>query len=348
MTRDLPSLRRMLAVLALLGFASCGPVPDTRTRDTDLLPPQVQSVTSLGPTEVAISFDEDAGLCTGKTRITPDLAVSEVTGPSKTVILRGEQQAPGRLYSMEAEAQDAHGNSSSFVAQFYGYNDRVPRLLINEFTPRGSGNHPDLVELKALSAGNMGGVVLYLGSAGSFDAKLVFPPFEVTEGSFLVVHTRPSGDPGETDETTDKAASKGFDASDTAFDFWLRDGRGLGGNNGVVCLFDRPGGTCLDGVLYSNRTSQSDEQYGGFGSDAMRSRAEELVTCGAWKPAGARITPEDGVNPEGSTGTRSLCRSSGSVDTDRPEDWHIVPTRGATFGAVNSDEVYKPVAETSP
>jgi hypothetical protein len=188
----------------------------------------------------------------------------------------------------------------------------------------------------------MGGVVLYLGSPGSYDARLVFPPFEVEAGSFLVVHLKPSGDPAEVDETGDTAASKGFDAADTAFDFWLRDGRGLGGNNGVLSFCDRPGGTCLDGLLYSNRTLQSDEQYGGFGSDEMRSRAEELVKCGAWKAAGARVTPEDGITPEGSTGTRSLCRSSTSVDSDRPEDWHIVPTRNATFGAENSDKVYAP------
>jgi hypothetical protein len=54
------------------------------------------------------------------------------------------------------------------------------------------------------------------------------------------------------------------------------------------------------------------------------------------------VTPEDGVNPEGSTGTRSLCRSSASMDNDRPEDWHVVPTRAATFGTDNSDEVFQP------
>jgi hypothetical protein len=302
----------------------------------------VQAVQALGPGEISISFDEDAGLCADKTRITPPLAVTDVTGPSKNVILRGEKQAPGRMYSLEAEAQDAHGNSASFVAQFYGYNARVPRLLINEFTPRGSGNHPDLVELKAMTAGNMGGVVLCLGSPGSYDARLVFPPFEVEAGSFIVVHLKPSGDPAEVDETVDTAASKGFDASEAAFDFWLKDGRGLGGNNGVLALCDRPGGPCMDGVLYSNRTSQSDEQYGGFGSDEMRARADELVKCGAWKTAGARVTPEDAVSPEGSTGTRSICRSSASTDTDGPEDWHIVPTRKATFGAENSNEVYVP------
>ena len=331
-----------LSALAVFLAASCGPLPDSRPPAADLLPPQVQSVQATGPREISISFDEDAGLRAEKTRITPPLAVTDVTGPSKNVLLRGEQQSPGRMYSLEAEAEDAQGNSASFVAQFYGYNARVPRLLINEFTPRGSGNHPDLVELKAMTAGNMGGVVLYLGTPGSHDARIVFPPFEVNTGSFVVVHLKPSGDPAEVDETSDPASSRGFDASDTAYDFWLRDSPGLGGNNGVLTLCDRPGGACMDGVLYSNRTSQSDEQYGGFGSDEMRARAEELVQCRAWKTAGARVTPEEAISPEGSTGTRSICRSSASADTDSPEDWHVVPTRKATFGSENSDEVYVP------
>ena len=167
-------------------------------------------------------------------------------------------------------------------------------------------------------------------------------PFEVKAGSFVVVHLKPAGDPGEVDETTDTAASTGFDTSPAAFDFWMRDGKGLGGNNGAVSVFDRPGGTCLDAVIYSTRTAESDELYGGFGSEEMRARAEELAACGAWVPAGPRITPEDAVNPEGSTGTRSLCRSSASGDTGQAKDWHIVPTRRATFGADNSDEVYVP------
>lgn len=335
-------MRRTWGFLVMLMTASCGPLPDSRSRDVDLLPPQVQSVQACGPGEISISFDEDAGLCAEKTRITPPLAIKDVTGPSKNVILRSQEQAPGLLYTLEGEAQDAHGNSASFAAQFSGFNARVPRLLINEFTPRGSGNHPDLVELKALTSGNMGGIVFMAGTPGSHDARMVFPPFEVVAGSFIVIHLKPSGDVEEVDEMRDTTASKGFDASQAAFDFWLRDGRGIGGNNGVLTLYDRPGGACLDGILYSNRTVQSDERYAGFGTEEMRTRAEELVGIGAWKPAGDRVTPEDGVSPEGSTGTRSLCRSGSSNDSDRPDDWHIVPTRAASFGDDNSDEVYAP------
>ncbi len=110
----------------------------------------------------------------------------------------------------------------------------------------------------------------------------------------------------------------------------------------MLTVYDSPGGTLLDGVLYSNRTSESDELYAGFGTADVLARAQELARDGGWKTAGERPAPEDAVSPEGSTGTRSICRSSGGADTDGAADWHIVPTRGSTFGAVNSDEVYVP------
>ena len=319
---------------------SCGPVADPRSTAVDLSPPQLQSIRTVGPQEISIEFDEDADLRAGKTRITPDLAIAGTTVSGKTVEIRGESQSPGRLYTLEAEAQDARGNSASFIAQFYGWNDRVPRALINEFTPRGSGSHPDLVELKVLTDGDMGGMALYLGTPGSFDARLVFPAFAVAAGNFIIVHLKPTGSTEEVDETRDRSVSRGFDASDSAFDFWLPEGTGISGTNGVLSLYDRPGGRCLDAVLYSNRTSQSDERYRGFGSEEMESRAEEIVSAKGWKAAGARITPEDAVSPEGSTGTRSLCRSAASADTDQAADWHLVPTRKATFGSENSDEAY--------
>ena len=150
-----------------------------------------------------------------------------------------------------------------------------------------------------------------------------------------------------------------------AYDFWIPEGAGISGNNGVISCYDRPGGQILDGVPYSNRNSDSDEQYGGFGTRDSWERAQELVADGGWLIAGERVRPEDAVNPEGSTGTRSICRSAGAageagsgdtgsgdpdtvgtdtaaVDTDTAADWHVVPTRGFTFGEENSDEIYVP------
>jgi hypothetical protein len=327
-----------VVAVALSAAAGCGPVPDTRSAESDLHPPLVQDVCAVGPREIRLQFDEEASLVPGTTSVTPALAVEEASGASREVRVRGETQTPGRLYTLQAEARDSRGNSASFIADFYGWNGRVPRVLINEFTPRGSGNHPDAVELKTLTAGNLGGVVLYQGTPGSFDNKIVLPAIEVCRGAFIIVHFKPSGDPSEVNESVDVAASRGSDSSDSAWDLWVPGGKGLAGNNGVLSLYERPGGKCLDGVLYSNRTSQSDEQYGGFGTEEMRVRAEDLVQAGGWKAAGPRVTPEDALSPEGSTGTRSICRSSSSVDTDCPGDWHVVPSRKATFGADNCDE----------
>ena len=333
----------VLAGTITVAMAGCGPFSDSRNADVDLLPPQLQSVRSEGPAEVSVTFDEEASLCQDA-RVSPPLALSADADPndSRRVTLRGERQVPGQRYVLEAEARDLRGNTASFAAEFYGYNGRVPRLLINEITPRGSDSHPDTVEIKALTGGNLGGAVLFFGSPQSHDARLVFPPLEVKAGGFIVVHLKPAGDPAEVDESTDPAASGGKDASSTAWDLWMKDSQGLPGSNGALSLCDRVGGACLDAVLWSNRTSQSDEAYGGFGSEQMRARAEELAQAGAWPATGTRISPEDAVNPEGSTATRSLCRSSASADTNTAADWHIVPTRKASPGADNTDEVYAP------
>ncbi len=334
---------RTLAVfLCAAVLCGCGPVVDPRTRDVDLRPPLIQAVAARGPEEVCIEFDEEAALAPERISISPPLGVTGVTGPAKQVVISGQTQRPGQRYTLEAEARDARGNSASFMAEFYGYNGRVPHLLINELTPRGSGSHPDLVELKALSAGDMGGVVFLHGTPSASAARFVFPSFPVTAGSFIIVHCRPAGDPAEINETGSLSESGGLDASESARDFWIPEGRGLAGNNGIVALYDRPGGRCIDAVLYSNRTSQSDSRYRGFGSAEMLAQAEELLRDGGWKAAGSRILPEDGVSPEGSTATRSLCRSPASADTDTADDWHIVPSRKASFGAENSAEVYVP------
>jgi hypothetical protein len=109
----------------------------------------------------------------------------------------------------------------------------------------------------------------------------------------------------------------------------------------VLAIYTKPGGIVIDAVLYSNRTSQSDQRYLGFGTRDVMEWALELSDDGGWKIEYERIRPEDGINPEGSTGTRSICRAP-DTDTDTRHDWYIVPTRQASFGGENSQEVYAP------
>ncbi len=342
MTPTRVSHRWSVLVLLVVLYA-CGPIQDVRLLpDVDLAPPTLTGLRAIGRQQVELSFDEPAFLVQDSVQIEPSLEIEELSSLDSQVVVTVAEQSPGRQYALEAVAKDARGNSMSFKATFCGYNPDVPAVLINEFTTRGSARHPDIVELAVLSDGNMGGVVLYEGTAANWTERLLFPPFWVQEGEFIVVHFKPQVIPEEHDETEFQDASGGLDAVDSAYDFWVPDGQGISANNGALSLYDLPNGRLLDGVLYSNRTSASDSRYRGFGRRGVLECAEDLVQEQGWAIAGELVRPEDGVNPDGSTATRSVCRDSASTDTDSRDDWHIVPTRQATFGQVNSDEVHIP------
>jgi hypothetical protein len=331
----------LLAALSLC--TCCGPITDIRERfDPDLTPPGLFGVRTLSEEQVELAFDEAPSCRIEDIEIDPYLNVVSMWSEDRLLLVQVAAQTPGSPYQIEATVEDEAGNGNHFLALFYGFNGNFPGLLINEFTTRGTGNHPDAVEIKVIGGGNMGGLVLYEGTPANYDDRLIFPAFEVAAGDFLIVHFKPQVIPEEIDETDAKDLSGGLDANDQAYDFWMLEGAGISGNNGVISLYARPGGEILDGVLYSNRSSGSDERYGGFGTLDSLERAKELVADGGWIISGDRVRPEDAVSPEGSTGTRSICRGSASEDSDTAADWHIVPTRCFTFGEENSDEVYVP------
>ena len=236
--------------------------------------------------------------------------------------------------------EDKTGNQTRFITQFHGHNPRVPDVVINEFITQGSSSHPDIVELLVLEDGNLSGMCVVEGTKSIWSDRLTLPSVDIAAGDFVLVHFKPEGIPEEQNETTDWGSSGGKDASPAAWDYWVLGGNGLSGNNGVLTVYDKPEGRLLDGVLYSNRTSTSDEKYRGFGSKEMMQKADELCAEDGWSPRGELVAPEDGIDPEESTSTRSICRSSSGSDTNSAADWHIVPTRGATFGEENSNEIY--------
>ena len=165
---------------------------------------------------------------------------------------------------------------------------------------------------------------------------------DVVAGDYVVVHFRPQGIPEEINETTDRAASGGRNASPDAWDYWVSGGTGLSTNNGVLSLVENPLGGYIDAVIYSNRTSESDTRYRGFGSRKMLARADAVVEAGQWVAAGRAVVPEDAIPSGASTATRSMSRRSDGRDTNSAADWHITPTRGSTPGSVNTDEVHAP------
>ncbi len=323
-------------------FASCGKIPDYRTLvERDIRPPQLLGCEAESPSAVTLFFDEKASLIQERILVSPELGFNEATGSGNSVSLSfTEQQVPGKQYIVEGSVRDENGNTLNFLIPFYGYNPDIPGIVINEFTPRGSGTHPDSIELFCRTEGSVAGLCLYAGTKNLYAAMFIFPDLRVKAGDYIVLHCNPQGIAQEKNETISKMESGGYDASPEAWDFWLAEGTGLSSNNGAIGLYTNPSGKLLDCVLYSNRTSTSDDRYRGFGSADMLHQAEELANAGAWRCAEDAVRPEDAVNPDGTTGTRTLCRNSTSEDTNGKEDWHIVPTRGFSYGRSNSDERY--------
>jgi len=322
----------------------CLPIEDNRLfPGEDMHPPLLIGAAAVSGESLKVCFNEPPTADAEDFTVTPFIPVSKAVSEEDALLLELDgSQIPGEEYILEGKVKDKHGNSLKFILTFYGFNPTIPGIVINEFTTQGSSTHPDVVELAVLSAGNMAGLCLYEGTYTDWDDKMLFPSLPVVPGDFILVHFKPQGIPEEVNETEDPSASGGLDASPDAYDFWVAGGGGLSGNNGVLSLYSSPGSEIIDGVLYSNRTSASDETYRGFGSLTVLRRADELVEAGAWLIEGEEAAPEDGINPDDSTATRSMCRSSTSDDADRNSDWHIVPTSTSTFGGINSDEVYSP------
>ena len=345
-------MRTLTMAVALLICLGCEPVGHALEEEVDLLPPVFQGIAATGPNTVAVHFDEPVTVAADAVRIEPPLTVREVgagsgagagagdsDGEPVVVVVTTEQPfAAGKRYTLHTTAHDERGNSTTFVAGFWGFNPRPPALVINEFTPQGNKRRRDAIELYVTAGGNLGGVTLYDGVAGDYRDHVVLPVVEVAAGDFIVIHATTDG-LGE-DEVDGPDSSGHAQAVAGAWDFWLAEGGGLSGNNGVITVYAAPDGALIDGVIYSNRTSESDDRYRGFGSKATMARADTLAELGGWQYAGELIAPEDAISSAATTSTRSLNRDSSATDTDHAADWHTVPTRGATFGAANSDAVH--------
>jgi hypothetical protein len=336
-----------LFTLALaLALAGCGQVEDPRSLFApDLAPPTILSASTIDSRSFAVVFDEEAFVKPSSLSLGPGLTLAGLEPRGNAAILRfAADQSPGKEYRVEGVAVDASGNSLGFSLSFLGHNPRLAGMLVNEFRTDSAKGKGDLVEFLATSDGNAAGAVFCPGTQDSADFLYVFPPIELRKGEYLVLHLKPSADPGACDDSTSPRGFRGAETSDEAWDLWCAQDQGLSKNNGCLALYSSRNGKAVDAVFYTNRSSSSDEAYGGFGSKALRRAVEEFVAEGQWRTAGSLPVPEDGVPSADVTSSRSLCRSSASGDTDSKADWHLSPTKGSSFGMRNGDDAYLPKA----
>lgn len=308
--------------------------------EPDLSPPRLLGVSPVDSPEIRFLFNEP--VYPGREKIvldSGDRAVLSREEGNVMVLIPEEDLIPGKLYKAALTVEDGMGNSCRFVLPFWGWNPDIPRLLINELNPEGSGNNPDCIELYTLQGGNSAGMCLYYGTRRHYEYRYILPSLQLETGDYIIIHCRREYIEGEISESSDRTISTGKLSADTAWDLWLPEDSGLSGANGIVSLYSGVDGIMQDAVVYSERSSDPEDDYLGWTARTFDAAAD-LFEEGEWKFSSEMIPPEEAVSSHNTTGTRSLCRDSSSGDSDSNADWHTVPTGGKSFGYPNSDEIY--------
>ena len=330
---------KILYVLIILLFFSCeGPRELLHTFD-DLTPPSLISIKTIDEFRLEISCNEDILLKKESIQPREDIDILSITNNGNSTIVEfSTPLLPEKEYCSEFRIEDLRGNYLSFIAKYYGYNPNLPKVLINEFICRGTDTNPDKIELYIIKGGNLGGVALFNGVSSNYDSLFIFPKLNVNTGDYIVVRSTSKRYPTECIETD----SLDID-NDKKFLPGIRDIRTnnlkLSGSNGVITLYSNPFGELLDSVIYTKNLNDPEKSYRNFGLKKTVNRVDIVAQEKGW--IGDIIFPENVVNIDHSTTTRSVNRT-GLIDSNSKEDWHIVPTKGSTFGFKNNDDIYMP------
>ncbi len=224
---------------------------------------------------------------------------------------------PGVKTTISGRVRDYAGNTCGFSVQVWGLNPRLPKILINEFTTKGTEKSPDRTELRIINDGNLNGMVLYGGIPDDWDVRFIFPDMDVRKNDLVVIWW--------TEELPQDLESR-----DGVINICACCSENLSSNNGTLVLCDTPsiGATVIDAVVYSNFSSS----YQGFGTKGAQQRALWALERGHWSG--------DALDSTSSTATRSVCRYPDGRDFDNAGDWFVTVTGGSTFGADNTSEPY--------
>ena len=87
--------------------------------------------------------------------------------------------------SLFIRVSDMAFNSSAFLLSVYGKNNEIPRLLINEFSSRGTRTQPDRIELEIRSDGNLSGLCAMDGTKGNENSSFILPDLDVKRGDYV-------------------------------------------------------------------------------------------------------------------------------------------------------------------
>lgn len=309
----------LVALSGAGALVSCSPDPsDILLPVGDIRPPSVVDAGQSGPGSFEVLFDEVIRPVEGSFAFEPEgtAATPSSEGPLLTVSLEPEAEA-GEACSLSGEAKDSSGNTTRFLFFFVGYNEDPAELRLNEIQT-GKNNstsnlHRDYIEFTVEDGGNIGGLQVQWANSVKI-LSYTFPPCEVAEGSLIVLHCAPEGDPAEIDECgADLSLSGGIDSSAGGRDFWSDVG-GIPDETGIVLTRVREGETPADGIFFA-----SQEKTGEVDSPKLTALLAELAGAGIW-PGTYPPVWEESLQWKSSTSRPLHRRPDGGAGSDQ---WYV-------------------------
>ncbi len=311
----------------------------------DFIPPKLLLVENMSSTELMLSFSKPISPLSMHSGIAGEEAkeaffVEEET--KKVRVQLSQAQEIGKMHSLHGSVVDHNGNTLSFVAEFAGFNTRVPHLVLSEIrteysTYKNSAGHikynVEFIELYAQTAGNLAGVTLFNSSDGE-ENRYYFPAVEVQKGDYIVLHLR-NFEESSVDELVSKDESEGTDAHLNAWDFWINATESMLPKNTVIILSERKNGKILDALPLI------DSKYEQWNKDSNAQSAQHIFEQGVWL-GGWEI--EHAVKSENTTVTRTISRQGNLQEASiaSKDDWIVVATSNASPGEENSTVPYIP------
>lgn len=297
--------------------------------------PRVVAASSLSSTTVTVTFDrklDPASLLANGSQftLTGGLLVSAATlsGP-REVTLTTSMQAPASPYivSCLATLLDKAGKGvdpANNVANFAGY-DEPAILRIEELNPA-IGGSSDLIELRALSAGNLVGTKLEENLVNNKKLIATLPMLRVLAGDLIVIHLNPAGITDEIATQTDCIAATCHPGA------WDVKGMSDLSNNARALVIRGKNLALMDGVAYFNSSLMP--------SSTWFTEVNALSTAMQWSDCGGAACIDNmaafviGADFRGVATIKSgaSLRRLPVADSNGPADWSVGPS---SWGVAN-------------
>lgn len=329
---------KLYFLLFILFLTSCIDYNSFVNEHLDITPPVLKSVNVKDENTLQIECNERVTLSLESFSSKDSIIKTVVENDNSIEIIFFEELEPGKEYISEFRIEDSNRNSLSFTSKYYGYNSNIPKVILNEFTNKGSKTNPDKLELYVLSSGNTAGMTIYNGTKNSYDGKFIFPSINVNKGEYIVIRSISERYPVGYIEINNINYN-----NDSKFINGVRDLRipdlGISTTNGVVTIYDNPFGDVMDCVVFTKNNDNPEKRNRNFGLSKTLERVDELGTLGVWNSKSGVIFPSDAINIDDSTSTRSVNRIN-FIDSNSNLDWNIVDTGEYSFGYKNSEIYY--------